>query len=338
MIHGTAKFGIWIALFLIINAYLSHWYVSTVMERNIAIRSEVQFLESRQGLETLILGDSHSKWGADAGNLDAAFNLALAGQNYMQDYYLLRSLIERELIDPAFLVVGADLHQFIEREDAPWAFLHYYTRQFNYIEEGWRRGELLYYTMRQVQGRFAPYMGQRANILHFLETGAPFEGEHLVRVKMNRGTLVAMRGLEGKTSRERVDDATWKAAVHLEGYEPFHPQRVADFLRLLDYCEEQGILVLLVRFPLTAEYLEAAASHVDIEKHDRRVMELIANRPGVAVLDVRSRFADNARLFIDPDHLTSLGSKRLAPAIDRALVRLAARSRSRGSETATDRR
>ena len=105
-----AKIGRRMVLALLANWMLASWYTGTVMSENIAVRTEAQFLEHRHGLKTLVLGDSHSKWGVDARLLDAAFNEALPGQSYMQAYYLLRSQVERGLIDPKFLIIGVDLH------------------------------------------------------------------------------------------------------------------------------------------------------------------------------------------------------------------------------------
>ena len=112
--------------------------------------------------------------------------------------------------------------------------------------------------------------------------------------------------------------------MHLGRREPFDPRNVDDFDRLLDLCDEKGIRVLLVKFPLTREYLDAAEPFVDIDGHDRRVADLVDDRAGVAVLDVRSRFPDRTELFTDPDHLNSRGAKLLAADINAALGRLAA--------------
>ncbi len=309
---------------LAVNALLANWYTETVMRESIAVRTETQFHENRDGLETLILGDSHSKWDVDARRLNAAFNGALPAQSYMEAYYLLRSHIERGWIDPRFLIIGVDLHSFVKRPGSRWAFLHFYARHVDYLEEGWRRGEPLYFAMRQIQGRYAPYAGARANILHYLQSGRPLESEQLMDVAIRRGSLVRKAGFDAIAKAERTAAARLRAAMHLRRRESFDPRNVDDFGRLLDLCHEKGIRVLLVKFPLTREYLDAADPLIDIDEHDRRLAELVDDRAGVAVLDVRSRFSDRAELFTDPDHLNSRGAKLLAAGINAALGRLAA--------------
>jgi hypothetical protein len=317
------KLGIAAALVLIFNSLFAHWYVATVMRDNIAVRTEAQFHDDRQGLKTLILGDSHSKWDVDARLLEAAFNEALPGQSYMQAYYLLRGHLERGWIDPKFLIIGVDLHSFTERPGSRWGFLHFYARHVDYLEEGWRRGELLYFAMRQLQGRYAPYVAQRANIVHYLESGRPIESEHLVPVPIERGSLIRSKGLDTVPKQQWQTAAKVAAEIHLGGREPFDSRPVEDFGRLLDLCSESGIRVLLVKFPLTAEYLVEAGRYVDVDEHDQRVQELIEGRPGVTLLDARSRFSDRIGLFTDSDHLNSRGAKLLASEINRSLAELA---------------
>jgi hypothetical protein len=323
MRRELTKLGVGIALVLLINAGITHFYLSTFMRENIAARTEAQFNEYRAGLKTLILGDSHSKWGVDARLLDSAFNVSLPGRVYMQDFYLLRSFLDRGLIDPQFVILGLDLYSFTERPLGQWGFLRFYTRYINYVEEGWRRGELLYYTMRQVQGRFAPYAGQRAETLHFLAFGRPLTLAHLTQVPMERGALILPSWHERVPVAERQRLARIGALVQLNRRDPFHPRHVEDFLRLLDLCHERKIRVLLIKFPMSAEYLAAAEAYTDIQKHNRRTDELLKGRTGVAVLHTRTKFADRPDLFTDATHLDSTGAKVLAAEINRALDSLA---------------
>ncbi len=185
----------------------------------------------------------------------------------------------------------------------------------------------LYFAMRQLQGRFAPYVAPRANIVHYLESGRPLESEHLVPIPIERGSLIRSNGLGGIPKQKRLSAAQSAAAIHLRERDAFDPQRVDDFLRLLDLCRTRGIRVLLVKFPLTADYLDEAAKYVDIDAHDRRVAELVADRPGLALLDARSMLGNRIELFTDSDHLNSRGSKLLAAEINRSLGRLAAEPR-----------
>lgn len=192
------------------------------------------------------------------------------------------------------------------------------------MEEGWRRGEPLYFAMRQFQGRFAPYVAQRANILHYLESGRPLEAEHLVGIRLERGSLIRNSGLGAVPKEERLSAAKVAAEIQLRERDPFDTRSVNDFLRLLDLCRKHGIRVLLVKFPLTADYIKEAVKYVDIDRHDRRVADLLAGRAGVALLDARSKFPDRLELFTDSNHVNSRGSKLLAREIHRSLRKLAA--------------
>lgn len=170
-----AKIAALLGLLFVLNAVLTDWYRHTVMKDGIADRTDRDFKENFVGVDTLVLGDSHSKWGAHSATIGNAFNLALPGQNYAESYYLLRSYMEGGLIDVRYVVLQADLHSLSSTQLEHWSFLHYYASHVDYLEIGWQRGKPFEYALRQLQGQAAPYVGRRKLLLTYLEYHVPPE-------------------------------------------------------------------------------------------------------------------------------------------------------------------
>ena len=99
-----------------------------------------QFEKQRDGIDTVILGDSHAKWGLDPSVLGDAFNLALPGESYAETYYVLEHLVKSSPGAPRFVILQADLHSFNGYNRNQFAFAHHYADFVDYIDIGWRRG------------------------------------------------------------------------------------------------------------------------------------------------------------------------------------------------------
>ena len=131
------------------------------------------------------------KWGIEAGAIPGAFNFALPGESYVQSYYRLRSLLDDEGLELRAVVLQADPHSLVRRSD--WEFRHYYAGFVDPFELGRVAGGTLRRIIENASARFAPYAGQRANLLAYLETGRPPEVRWLDQVAMHAGSLVSDR-------------------------------------------------------------------------------------------------------------------------------------------------
>ena len=167
----TRRFSFCVNSFQICFSAYRNAKISVSIPHDIAARTANQFERYRDGLETLVLGDSHSKWGIHPDTLGNAFVAALPGQSYLESSHLLRSYVEGGLASPRVVVAGLDLHSFGTWVRNEWGFLHFYAPHVDYLEEGRRRGRLPFYALRQFQGLYAPYVSERRNILSYLQTG-----------------------------------------------------------------------------------------------------------------------------------------------------------------------
>ena len=75
-----------VALGAVLHLVLVDFYLNRVFAGGHAERTQAQYDAVRPTVRTLILGDSHAKWGILATELDDAFNLALGGQTARESY------------------------------------------------------------------------------------------------------------------------------------------------------------------------------------------------------------------------------------------------------------
>jgi lysophospholipase L1-like esterase len=110
------------------------------------------------------------------------------------------------------------------------------------------------------------------------------------------------------------------ARRHFEGAEPWDPDQEWGLRMLVDALRARAVPVVLVRYPLSAGYLEAAHTlgADDGTRRDALFAELAAGG-GVRELDFERAFVDRPELFADGDHLNVDGKRTFTALLARAL-------------------
>ncbi len=321
-----AKTTCLIAALLVLNALIGHWYVNVVMKGSIPALTYLQFEPEAARVDTLVLGDSHAKLGLRTSILENAFNLAVPGQLYTETYYTLASQLERSDTEIRYVVIGADPTSFAEERLDEWPYLHHYANYVNYVEIGRKRGRPFEYAIRQQLGHFAPYVGRRNFMLSHLGRGE-IRGVHLDgNSRMERGALLSDETLTPLSKQVRARRAKRRADLHFGDGAPFHPLLFDYFRRIIALCADHDIEVLVVKFPLTPDYVTAASRHIDLAEFDRELDALIAPYANAHLLDARSWFKGDPSLFRDSDHLNAKGASKLSRTIRRELSELRRRA------------
>ncbi len=289
----------------VVHFGLDAFYRDVVNANGIAERTDRQFAAMRDEVDVLALGDSHVKWGIDA-SLPGAFNYALPGESHVQSYYRLRSLLDERGDAIRAVVLSADPHTLARHPDDQ--FRHYYAGfvdpfELAAVDGGWfeRLGEAL-------RGRFAPYVGQRANLVAYLETGRPPEARWLDQVEMQAGALASERRITEYSPEGRRAKARQRIRFHFGPAPAVDATRLHYLEQILRLCEERGVRALFVRFPLSVAYLEALG---DARAFDAAIAERVEASPAAELLDARLMFAGDPSVFADVDHLNAEGARRL---------------------------
>lgn len=315
--HEIAKIALLLCIGLALNASLANWYRESVMWEGITEKTTRQFEAERDSVDTLILGDSHAKRALYPSVLKNAFNLAIPGENYIETFYVLRSLIDDANLEIRTVILPIDLHSLSSWNIDGFAHVHHYASFVDYFEIGWRRGRLMLYAVRALQGRYAPYVSERRNILTYFEYNRPRDMFWLQELPLVGGALVDKRSIAKWTSDERMEQTATRVGFHLKNRDPTLPILEAYFLQILDLCAAHNIRVVLVQYPVTREYLRAASEIIDIEAFDQRIRTLVQPYDNVQLIATRNLFGNRLDVFLDGDHLNEKGAILFSRAIKR---------------------
>jgi hypothetical protein len=301
-----------------IHLALVAFHRDRVFGDGVSERTQAQYDAVRGGVHTLILGSSHAKWGIAADALEDAFNLSLGGQTAPESYYVLRSELADPTVDLHTVILPADSVTFSDWQSGVFGYRHWYAPRVDYAAIGRRRGRPLLYAANGFLGEWAPYAGQRRQILSYLNTGISPQLAAHIGLAMNRGSFSSSDSWAKEPAEKRRATADERARLHFP--EPGFDEVAGEYLRrTLELAREEGLRVLLVRFPLSMEYLLASRPFMESADVDAHLEEILADHPEVQVLDARLDYAGLPRLFVDPDHLNQRGARLLTRRVRRIL-------------------
>jgi hypothetical protein len=289
----------------VINPLLGLYFDRIVMKDSLLRRADEQF-SNLDSLHVLILGDSRSMVAVNPLLIPMSFNFSTNGESYLQTYYKVVRILDRNELGVDVIVIPLDLHSFssfrTERINDPL----YWRRYIDFFDLSRRLGPLTSLDVL-VDSWFFPYSG------YLKPTGVNFEfltGNRTMQ-DLNLGFRPLRQHFGSLSSDERNSDAQSMVRRQLEGNDPLDERLLLCFRDIIDLCSNTGVEVVIVSYPITYEYLSVAESTVtrdDIVLATAAVLEEYGN---AHFLDYSRLFNSAPEYFNDSNHLNEEGARLL---------------------------
>lgn len=280
---------------------------------SILSRRDARFHETdKTGVEILVLGDSHAYAGITTDTFDGKLiKWVSPAESYHLNYYKLKYSLTR--FKPNVLILPLDLHSFsytryrINQD-------YYWVKYVDYFEIGAAAGKRSLYTGKYIHGKFFPYIGA-GNIIN------DWAMKNIFKVKKKGMRL--RQELNGK-SRLTKAFARIRARAQLKSKNYFYKPLVVYFKKILDLCRENGITVLLVKYPVSREYYQYASTFISIRYFNYHVKNVLKDYDNYFILDFRKIFFDREEFLRDVDHVNEKGNERISRRIAKFLEKTGA--------------
>jgi hypothetical protein len=293
---------LFVVVFLVINQGLSGLFVSwSRLDKEYGI-SHREFEEVQEQVSIVILGDSHPQKGVIASQIEGGYNFSTSAESYIFTYYKLKYTLERGDFHPEVAIVPVDLHSFVSfrRERVETIDPAFWDKYVNYLEYGRDVGDVF---------SVAPtILKAKLGVLGGFDQAVPIIVNEIQVPEMISGFLPTMENYAASDEKERIDRAIERAAFHFEGYTYKDEVLVEYFLRLLDLLDLYDITVVLVYYPFTELYYDAASEYIPVQSHLSMVESLVAEQPPALILDYHDLFFGQLDYFSDSDHLNVAGA------------------------------
>ena len=303
MINFVKKSMLFIIMLFLINFGISKIYTHLVLSHSYLYRTEAQFQAYKQSTHILIVGDSHPMSGVDTRIIPNSFSATSTGENIIETYYRLQSILEDEPLDIKMVILPLDVHTFSSFRLDRFNPANFWCRYLDVFELGASTGNTPKVLFKCFLGQFSYYNGLDSTI-DLLKVKAGFlEGEEeLVRgFKIEKSNNVARNQLYG--------DARNRAIQHLLKANQFDPLAQVYFLRLLALLDKNDIPAMFIKYPVIQSYYQVAGKYLDIDSYYADVQGLLDQHSGpYLLLDYHDLFWGNNDYFSDADHLNETGA------------------------------
>lgn len=299
----------WIAGLLVVHGLVSAAYVQTVGHDHRAVELDRAFLEGDSDLSVLVAGASHARNGVAAEEI-GGLSIAVAGEHPVKTRFRLPWLLDRSERPIGAVILELDAASLSSWKADSFEPEFVWGRYVPLLELGMLRGAPLDYAGKWAKARLVPYAGELDNLM-FWRAG--------LRAFQDEDDLDRFRGQPPAWMRKSGEEA---ARLHLEGYSPRDPAKVWAFQGLVQELRARQVRVVVVRFPVMADYAATAeALGATPQVLDEVMAPLLA--PGeVDQLDYSAMFYDRPGAFYDGDHLNGQGRRALTRRLASDLARL----------------
>ena len=295
------KLAVFILLVLGMNTMLNVLYDRWIFFHRLNRHQDQQFENYSDTLKYLMLGNSHDMINPDI--IGNSFCYVSPRELYLQTYYKFRYILEKTNKKPENILLSIDPVNFSPKAETDIMFDGYWRKYLDYKELAHEYHDPSYF-LRWLTGNFFSYVG-----------GYQYIFKTLIYIKFDiskiqNGYLPQRNFKNFAKETNRGNLGLERATAYLASYSDNSDLGAVKYYgRILDLCRKYNIRPILLRMPLTDEYLEHAGKMVNLEKLDRAIIAVSRiHCPNFRLFDFRNEFHGKPEYFFNADHVNSTGA------------------------------
>lgn len=304
-IHAAIFSVLFVSIFLCVNFVYINRYILDNTEAY--VDEEVFRVED---LKVLFLGDSRPATSIIPEYIPGSYNYCFEGENYSQFYFRARRVVGQKELET--IVLPLDIHSFSDYRSNPYNNVVYWLDFASPEELSDLTGKPRSLLMIK---KYAPFIG----------SGRDFAAFKLGKQGANRRLADGWKYL-GDKSRAKDDNKEFAAhnrvGEHFKHYpEVINKDLFAYYLKTIELARENGIELVLVKYPVSRDYLvEAAKLGVAPEEIYEYARDNTPDYGDLTVLDYRDIYNDE--YFFNSDHLNTKGAETFSRLLAKDLADL----------------
>lgn len=300
------KVLIFLFVFSVASLLLNEFYNEYLKRENIDDIKDKQFQQYRKQIRFLFMGDSHFMNGIDTREIEKSFNYGSGQENYIHTYYKFKYLIYKEKFVPEYLILPFDPSSFSSFRISRIGVEKYWTKYLDFSELSFRlQNKSLFFG--EIIGNYFGYAGKYHVFIKRLINCRKRELNDLVFL----GYMPRFESLADSPDIEKA--CRDRAAIYFKGWTALDENLKDYFSQILELAEKNRIKVILVKMPLSGKYLDYVSEYTSIDSNNKVIEKIVKNYQNVdTILDFQNIFRENDDFFQNPDHLNSIGAKKLS--------------------------
>lgn len=305
-----AKGILWGLIFIGGNFFAKSIFIDQVLQYTNLYRSDYEFNQAKERIRILVAGDSHPRADVYPELLENSFIVAYGGENTILTFYRLYNYIEIQNLDIELVLLPFDLHTFSEYRKNTYgengiAGAAWWSDYIDYGDlcTGKVDGLNLFCWVKRLEAEF-PYKDGIEKTRNYA----------YIKLGKSNFSQLDFGSLPGKgdfsIEPDPVNKALTRARGHLSNYDATDIDLITYYIRTIKMLKDNGVNVVLVRYPITNPYYRMANRIIDADEFYTKLGELLKeDNVDVPVLDYHDLYWKQNEKFSDPDHLNLDGAK-----------------------------
>jgi len=304
------KLFVFLGLLIGVSLALNELYKSFLRNNYFSYEKDRQFRNYTGKLEYLLMGDSHIQNGINPEFLENSFNYAGAWENYVQTYYKLKNIVEEQKRIPENIILPVDLGSFTSFRRERFKNDHYWVNYMDYFEVAENFGDRLFIN-KWIIGNYFTYAECYESLFKYLTR------KKRENMFPNGFKPCIVRNTE---SEERELDGERIANLYFKNYSYYNSDLGDYFGKMLEFCEQHKIHVILIKMPVAREYCVQASGYFSKDSLYNTVGNIIEkHKDNTTLLDYQELFFDNPEYMYNHDHLNYNGANEFTRILSRRL-------------------
>lgn len=297
---------IFLIIIVLLVLTINYIYVNQILNQKTILRSELQYDEKKGNIEILFMGDSHPANAVNTSYFENGFNFAGLSESYDQTYYKFRKAV-KDNPNLKIVVLPLELYSFSDYRANKYVYVWYWLKYLGYedLSKITKKSKLNLYMASKI-----PVLGNGIELYRLFgekDTTSIINGWH-----MNTGNWSSVDN-KNQVASERIK-IQFKDKYSVDALLFYY------FLKIITLAEENNIKVVIVKYPLSPEYIEEIEkTPFNIESYYRTVNNFVSKNENVMTLDYHDFYTDE-KLFANQDHLNVYGANVFSKELKNELV------------------
>ncbi len=307
------KLIIFLLLLLAVNSLFNAIYTKKMVMNRFFNTQDEQIKNYQGTLKYLMIGSSHNCVNPQI--LGNSFNYATPNENYIKNYYKLKSLLETKNIHPEYIILNDELPLFSPFASTRFKYDSYWVKHVDYFELARKKNDNDY-IYKWFEGNYFSYVGKFKEILMSLYLLSDTN-------KVVNGYKQPPDLKNFADRKKSMEIARSRARLYLSDYMHLNKEMITYFNKIMALCRENGIKVVLLSMPVSNEYYNATFEVANVDQLNTEVDSLVRLYKDIAIqLNYEKVFFDHPEYFYNPDHLNPLGADSVSRLIKQDLEKL----------------
>jgi len=306
-ICGNEMIGLVIILIMIFSlnaAYLN--FLNKNSKISLAYNSYKEHTKYSHIIAFAFFGDSHPKEAVNPEYINNSFNFASGAGNYFQIYYNLKSIIEDDKIKINSLVLEIDPQSFSSNLYEPQFIIdnYWYWNRFIPVSELSNISDRNYIELFALSKM--PIIGGGRDLMHYYLKNKEPDNEFFKGWESCKGNIINISHID-------LAQIEFNKILRAET-NPICPIALKYFLLTLDLANKKNISIILIKYPLTTEFVDILEQNNRPQEEYYKNLFLAVNETKInyTLLDFQDIYFTNQNYFCDMTHLNTIGAKNFS--------------------------